>query len=60
MRHQEIGSEKAKIGSQTSHLRINSRGELNRSPRLWLLRGTMDLAKVLGSRSGSASVLAKL
>jgi hypothetical protein len=33
---------------------------LNRSPKSWLLRGTMDLAKVLGSRSGSASVLAKL
>ena len=60
MLHQEIGSEKANIGSQTSHLRINARGELNRSPKSWLLRGTMDLAKVLGSRSGSASVLAKL
>jgi hypothetical protein len=33
---------------------------LNRSPKSWLLRGTMDLAKVLGSRSGSTSVLAKL
>ena len=59
MLHQEIDSEKAKIGSQTSHLRINAQ-ELNHSPKSWLLRGAVDLAKVRGSRSTSASVLAKL